>query len=103
MFYVSLDNIHDVAIENLESWSYNKVFANENFEAFINTQPTFSHLKGKPFHVWDANHYFQAWLPYVNDVHPNDESWHACPTTWVINAETRNQWYLKTLMDSVNM
>ncbi len=38
MFYVSLDNIHgnihDVAIENLESWSHNKVFANDKFEAF---------------------------------------------------------------------
>jgi hypothetical protein len=61
-----------------------------NLKLFINTQPTFSHLKGKLFHVWDANHYLQAWLPYVNDVHPNDESWHVCPTTWVINAETRN-------------
>ncbi len=90
-------------LKTLESWNCNKVFANEKFEAFINTQPTFSHLKGKPSHVWDANHYFQAWLPYVNDVHPNDESWHACSTTWVINVETRNQCYLKTLMDSVNM
>jgi hypothetical protein len=53
--------------------------------------------------VWDANHYLQAWLPCVNDVHPNDESWHVYPTTWVINVETRNRSYLKTLIDSVNV
>jgi hypothetical protein len=85
------------------SWKSKWRFVNDKFEAFLGTKPTFSHLKGKLFHVWGGNHRLEAWLLHISQVHPNDETWHVCPTTWVVNAKTRNKMRLKTLMDSVNM
>jgi hypothetical protein len=40
----------------------------------LDTKPTLSHLKGKLFHMWDGNHWLEAWLPYINQVHANDEN-----------------------------
>ncbi len=83
------------------SWNFTWRSVNDKFEAFLDTKPTLSHLKGKIFHVWDGNHRLEAWLPYISQL--DDETWHVCPTTWVVNAKIRNRGYIKTLMDSVNM
>ncbi len=84
------------------SWGSPSRFVNEQFEVFFNKKLTLLYLKGKPFHILDDNHQLEAWLPYVNQMH-FDETWHVCPTTCILNAETRNRRRLKTLMDSVNM
>jgi hypothetical protein len=78
-------------------------FVNEQFEVFFNKKLALLHLKGKFFHILDDNHQLEAWLPYINQMHLDDETWHVCPTTWVLNAEIRNRRRLKTLIDSVNM
>ncbi len=107
VFYVSFKNIHDeienVTIEKEMSWSSTWRFVNDKFEAFLDTKPTLSHLKAKFFHVWDGNHQLEVWLPYINQMHPIDETWHVCPTTWVLNVEIKNRRCLKTLMDNINM
>jgi hypothetical protein len=69
----------------------------------LDTKPTLSHLKGKFFHVWDGNNWLKAWLPYINQMHLDDETWHVCPTTWVLNVETMNRRCFTTHMDNVNM
>jgi hypothetical protein len=80
------------------SWGSPSRFVNEQFEAFFNKKLVLLHLKGKLFHILDDNHRLETWLPYINQMHLDDETWHVCPTTWVFNAETRNRRRLKTLM-----
>ncbi len=59
VLYVSLKNIHgeieNVTFEKEMSWSFTWRYVNDKFEAFLDTKPTLSHLKGKFFHVWDGN------------------------------------------------
>ncbi len=59
VLYVSLKNIHgeieNVTSEKEISWSFTWRYVNDKFEAFLDTKPAFSHLKGKFFHVWDDN------------------------------------------------
>ncbi len=78
VFNVSLENIHgeieNVTLEKEMFWNSTRRFVNDKFEAFLDTKPTLSHLKGKLFHMWDGNHWLEAWLPYINQVHANDEN-----------------------------
>jgi hypothetical protein len=59
VFYVSLKNIHgeieNVTLEKKMSWSFTWRYVSDKFEAFLDTKPALSHLKDKPFHVWDGN------------------------------------------------
>jgi len=40
----------------------------------------------KIFHVWDDNHRFQTWFPYINSVHLNDMEWHFL---WILMCSTQ--------------
>ncbi len=44
-----------MSLEKEIFWSFTWRFVNDKFEAFFDTKPTLSHLKGKFFHVWDGN------------------------------------------------
>jgi hypothetical protein len=60
IFYVYLENIRgeieNVILEKEMSWSSTRRFVNDKFEAFLDTKPTLSQLKGKFYHTWDGNH-----------------------------------------------
>ncbi len=84
VFYVSPQNWQGETksmAKVLESRSLPWMQNNEDFEEFLKVDANLSSLCGKMFHVWDDNHRFQAWLPYINSIHSNDVEWHFSWTT----------------------
>jgi hypothetical protein len=58
------------------SWSDNWRKKNTTFEELLLSDSDLWSLLGRMFYVWDGNHRLQAWYPYIERVHPNDEDWH---------------------------
>lgn len=80
VFYVALDDNEgktlDVSAEIISTWSQHWVTVNNEFEAMLAADPALQIFCGKMFHVWDGNHRIQAWMPIINNDHPDDISWH---------------------------
>jgi hypothetical protein len=60
----------------IPSWSSLWTRKNAKFEKFLLKDLDRSWLCGNMFHVWDGNHYLQAWWPYIDLNHPDEEDWH---------------------------
>ncbi len=56
-------------------WNSQWKVENDRFEEFLNFNLDLQKLSHKMFFMWDGNHHLQAWLPYINRVHPNNFVW----------------------------
>ncbi len=71
MFYVDPTNWQgdDYEMEWNSFWK----FENARFEDFLQSDLDFLKLSHKMFFLWDGNHRLQAWLPYIDRVHQDDD------------------------------
>lgn len=76
MFYVAPTNWQG-GVETIDDyemdWNNFWKFENARFEDFLQLDLDFLKLSHKRFFVWDGNHHLQAWLPYINRVHQDDD------------------------------
>jgi len=66
-------------------WSTLWTHKNAKFEKFLLKGPNLSFLCGNLFHVWDRNHRLQAWWPYIDLNHPNEEDWYISINAFVLD------------------
>jgi hypothetical protein len=87
-FYVSSTNSkgeEELVSKYIPSWSSLWTCKNAKFEKFLLEGPDLSWLCGKMFHIWDGNHCLQAWWPYIDLNHPNEEDWHISIVVFVLD------------------
>lgn len=56
-----------------------------SLRTFYKKDPNLIELLGKMFHVCDGNHRLQTWLPYIERAHLEDEDWHICVESFMLN------------------
>ena len=49
---------------------------NEEFKGKLASNPHLSKLHGHMFIICDGNHWFKAWIGYIDKLHNNDREWH---------------------------
>ncbi len=87
-FYVSSKNVkgeEELVRKYMLSWSSFWTRKNVVFEKFLLENSNLSWLCGKMFQVWDRNHYLQAWRPYIDLNHPDEEYWHIFVDVFVLD------------------
>jgi hypothetical protein len=75
-FYVSskkFEGEEELVSKYMPLWSTLWTHKNTEFEKFLLKDPNFSSLCGNMFHVWDGNHHFQTWRPYIDLNHLDEE------------------------------
>ncbi len=79
VFFVSSTNwqggVESIVGYEME-WNSQWKSKNDRFEEFLHSNLNLKKFSHKTFFVWDGNHHLEAWLLYINMVHPNDYTWH---------------------------
>jgi len=65
-----------VTTEIVETWDKCWIQENNQFEWWLKSQPSISHLSNHMFFVWDGNHRLAAWYFYIHKMHCHDLKWH---------------------------
>ncbi len=74
---------------------------NAKFEKFLLEDPTKFQFCAKMFRVQDDNHHLQAWWPYIDLNHPNEEDWHILVDAFVMDT-TNGLVELLTTITNIN-
>ena len=63
---------------------------------------TFSKVGVKMFFVWNGNHRTLGWMKYINDMHPDEKSWHYWVSSLLLDAPENDRSLVKAAMTNIN-
>jgi hypothetical protein len=81
------------------SWNSLWTYKNAVSEKFLLEDSNLPKLSGKMFHIWDKNHYLQAWRPYIDLNHHDEEYWHIFVDVFVLDTTNGLVELLTTMID----
>jgi hypothetical protein len=54
----------------------------------LHGDPNLRPIYGEMFRVWDGDHIFQVWFPYIEKVHAFYVDWHICVDNFVLHTKS---------------
>lgn len=88
-----------VTPEIVETWDECWIQENDQFECWLKSQPTISHLSNHMFFVWDGNLRLAAWYAYIHKMHRYDRKWHFQVDCMLLVSEGRTCMLLEAMND----
>ena len=95
VFYVSTTSytleVKMVTDEIRKMWSPTWQHKDQLFEEHLRSNPALLKYSNRMFFVWDGNHRLKAWLPYIEECHPEDPAFHVPVRAIVLKVTDENR------------
>lgn len=105
-FYVALRSFKleevEVSDKDRSGWSEQWKIADRVFEERLKANPSLSKFSNKMFHVWDGNHRYKAWMPFIKEFHISDPKFHVPVRAILLNVTEENKHRLLHAMTDWN-
>ena len=95
---VEMEVTDDIRAEWTEMWQAE----DDAFEERLQSNPELQSFSKKMFFVWDGNHRLRAWYPLINEMHPDDWTFHVPVRCTLVKVTRENKLKLLSAMRDVN-